>query len=61
MLHLPQRGPPTKISQLELSSLVDEQVLGFEVSVQDLSPVTVSQTTQQLEHEDLWGREGPGI
>ena len=51
------RGPPTEVSQLELSSLVDEQVLGFEVSVQDLSPMTVSQTTQQLEHEDLWGGE----
>lgn len=33
--------PLTEISQLELALLVDEQVLGFEVPVQDLPLVAV--------------------
>lgn len=55
---LPLHCPPTEVSQLELSPLVDEQVLGLEVSVQDLPPVAIGQAPQQLEHEDLRGQKG---
>lgn len=47
----------TKVCQFELSFLIDEQVLGFEVSVQDFSSVAVRQTPQQLEQEYLLSRE----
>lgn len=43
----------TKVSQFELSFLVDEQVLRLEVSVKNLPPVAVRQTSQKLEQEDL--------
>ena len=43
----------TKVSQFELSLVVNEEVLWLEVSVQNLSLVTVGQTSQQLEHKDL--------
>lgn len=44
---------PTKIGQFELALVVDEQVLRLQVSVEDFPLVTVGQTTQQLEHENL--------
>lgn len=56
------RAPPallTEVCQLQLPPLVDEQVLRFEVTMQDLPPVAVRQTSQQLEHEDL-GEGGRG-
>lgn len=56
----PWRASPTKICQLELPSLVDEQVLGFEVSVEDFPAVAISQATEQLEHEDLQDGGGGG-
>ena len=43
----------TKVSQLELAPLVDEQVLGLEVAVENLTLVAVRQASEQLEHEDL--------
>lgn len=43
----------TKVSQFELSAVVDEQVLGFEVSVEDFAAVAVVEATQQLEQEEL--------
>lgn len=43
----------TEVSQFELPQVADEQVLGFEVPVQDPPTVDVGQTPQQLEHEDL--------
>ena len=39
------------LAYLELSSLVDEKVLWFEISVKDPPGVTVGQTTQQLKEE----------
>ena len=47
----------TKVSQFELSFVVDEQVLRFEISVEDFSPVAVRQPSQQLEQKDLRERE----
>ena len=44
---------PTEVSQFELALVVDEQVLRLKVSVEDFSLVTVGETTQELEHEDL--------
>lgn len=38
-------APLTKISQLELSSLVDEEVLGLQVPVENFPLVTVRQTS----------------
>ncbi|TNN46030.1 hypothetical protein EYF80_043763 [Liparis tanakae] len=42
-----------KVGQFELALVVDEQVLRLQVSVEDFPLVTVGQTTQQLEHENL--------
>ena len=50
----------TKVCQFELSSLVDQQVLWFQVSMENFSPMTVWQTTQQLEKKEL-GREKPHV
>lgn len=44
---------PTKVGQFELALVIDKQVLRLKVSVEDFSLVTVGQTTQELEHEDL--------
>lgn len=46
-------GTLTKICQLELPSVVDEQVLRFEVSVENFPAMAVSQATQDLKQEDL--------
>lgn len=43
----------TKIGQLELSQLTDEEVLRLDVSVQDSSPMAVRKTSKQLEEEQL--------
>lgn len=48
---------PTEVGQFELALVVDEQVLWLEVSVEDFSLVTVGETTQELEHEDLQKNE----
>ena len=40
-------------SHLEFSFVVDEQVLRFEIAVQDPAPVAVGESAQQLEQEDL--------
>lgn len=58
-------GPPsgpgssvlTEVGKLQLPPLVDEQVLGFQVPVQDLAAVAVGKAPEQLEHENL-GQEG---
>lgn len=47
----------TKVSQLQLPFLIDEQVLGFQVAVQDLAAVAVGKTPEQLEHENLGERK----
>lgn len=44
---------PTEVGQFQLPSVVDEQILRFQVPVEDLPLVTVGETTQQLEHENL--------
>lgn len=46
-------GELTKVGQLELPSLVDQQVLGLQVSVENFPPVAVGQTTEQLEEKQL--------
>lgn len=43
----------TEVGQLQLPLLVDEQVLGLQVPVQDLAVVTVGEAPEQLEHENL--------
>ncbi len=43
----------TKVCQLQLSGLADEQVLRLDVPVQDPSAVTVGKTSEQLEQEQL--------
>lgn len=43
----------TKVSQLQFSFVIDEQVLGLQVSVEDFPLVAVGQTPEKLEHEDL--------
>lgn len=43
----------TKVSQFELSSVVDEEVLGLQVSVENFPSVTVRQPSQDLEQENL--------
>lgn len=50
---------PTEVCQFQLSSLVDQQVLGLQVSVQNLPPVAVGQAAEQLEEKQLQG-EKPG-
>lgn len=43
----------TKVSKFELSSVADEQVLWFQVTVKDVPLVDVGQASQQLEQEEL--------
>ncbi len=43
----------TKVCQLQLADLADEQVLRLDVSVEYFSPVTIGEATQQLEHKQL--------
>lgn len=45
--------PLTEISQFEFSFLVDEQVLGLQVPVENFPLVTIRQPSQNLEQEDL--------
>lgn len=52
---------PTKVCQFELSSLVDQQVLGFQVSVENFPPMTVRQTSQQLEKKELRREKTSGV
>ena len=40
-------------TNLEFPEVIDQQVLRFEVPVQDSSLVAVSKSSQQLEQEDL--------
>ena len=44
----------TEVSQLQLPPLANEQVLWFQVPVQDLAAVAVGKAPEQLEHENLW-------
>lgn len=53
-----REATPTKVGQLELAALVDQQVLGFQVSVQNLPPMTVRQAAKQLEKKELRGEAG---
>lgn len=51
---LAQAGPAlTEVSQLQLPSLANEQVLRFQVAVQDFAAVAVGKAPEQLEHENL--------
>lgn len=43
----------TKVGQFEFSSVVDEQILGLQVSVENFPPVTVGQASQDLVKKDL--------
>lgn len=43
----------TKVSQLQLPAVVDQEILRFEVSVKDFTSMTVVQTSQQLKQEQL--------
>lgn len=43
----------TKVGKFELSGVADEQVLWFQVAVQDVPLVDVGQASQQLEEEEL--------
>ena len=43
----------TKVSKFELSSVADEQVLWFQVTVKDVPLVDVGQASQQLVQEQL--------
>lgn len=43
----------TKVCHLEFSQVADEQVLRLQVSVEDPPAVDVTESPQQLEHEDL--------
>lgn len=51
------RPPLTEIGQFEFSSLVDQEVLGLQVPVENLPLVTVRQPPQNLEEEDLERKE----
>lgn len=41
----------TEIAQLQLALAVDEEILGFEIAMQDLVLVAESRSFQELEHE----------
>lgn len=43
----------TKVSQFEFSSVIDEQILRLQVSVQNFPSVTVGQASQDLVQKDL--------
>lgn len=43
----------TEVSEFELSSVADEQVLWLQVAVKDVPLVDVGQASQQLEQEQL--------
>lgn len=45
----------TKIRQLELPQVADEQVLGLQVPVENPPAMDVAQSTEQLEQKDLEG------
>lgn len=51
-------GLLTKVSEFELSSVADEQVLWFQVAVKDVPLVDVGQASQQLEQEQLENMSG---
>lgn len=46
---------PTEVGQFQLSALVDQQVLGLQVAVENFPPVAVGQTAKQLEEKQLQG------
>jgi len=48
--------PLTEISQFEFSLLIDEQVLGLQVPVENFPLMTIRQPSQNLVQEDLEGR-----
>lgn len=52
---------PTKVCQFELSSLVDQQVLGFQVSVENFPAMAIRQTPQQLEKIELQRKKNSGV
>lgn len=45
----------TKIRQLKLPQVADEQVLGLQVPVENLPAMDVAQSPEQLEQKDLEG------
>lgn len=53
MFSRPVGGSLTKVSQFEFSQVADEQVVRLQVSVQDPTTVDVTESPEQLEHEDL--------
>ena len=42
-----------KKSNLEFALVIDEQILRFEIAMQDTPPVTVGKSSQKLIEEDL--------
>lgn len=51
----------TKVCQLELPFLIDEEVLWLQVPVQNLTSVTVCQSSQNLEQENLKPKHKPKL
>lgn len=51
---------PTEVCQFQFSSLIDQQVLGLQVSVENFPPMTVGQTPKQLEKKQLQGEKPEG-
>ena len=52
-----ERSGETEVCELEVSVLVDEQVLGLEISVEDPVSVAVVQSLDELKSEALRGGE----
>lgn len=48
---------PTEVCQFQLSSLIDQQVLRLQVSVENFPPMAVGQTAKQLEEKQLQGEK----
>lgn len=50
----------TKVGEFQLSSVANEEVLGFQVTVKNVPLVDVGQTSQQLEQEELENNQKTG-
>lgn len=50
----------TKVGEFQLSSVANEEVLGFQVAVKNVPLVDVGQTSQQLEQEELENNQKTG-
>lgn len=50
-----ERSSQTKVAQFQLSSLVDEEILGLQVSMENLILMAEGCALEQLEHEAAYG------